>query len=199
MWGGRLAGGGLFTLWQNGCLLGLVYLGWRYSRQLGKMWKIFPTYFSLIRNNWSCHFEITHIKLSFYSIPLPRCKGTYQKRFSGIRPLRGGGGYPPFPLRKKTFFFSHWFSVKGGVGVPPNSAKEKNLLFRSKNSIFCLFLCIWSTEERKLLLKSGPACHSSDTMTTSSWSSAPNWRVTWCDPGGWRWPLWRRPKGRFGL
>ena len=24
-------------------------------------------------------------------------------------------------------------------GVPPNSAKEKNLLFRSKNSIFCLF------------------------------------------------------------
>ena len=33
-------------------------------------------------------------------------KGTFQKRFSGIRPLRGGG-YPPFPLRKKTFFFSH--------------------------------------------------------------------------------------------
>ena len=51
--------------------------------------------------------------------------------------VRGWGGYPPFPLRKKTFFFSHWFSVKGG-GVPPNSAKEKNLLFRSKNSIFCL-------------------------------------------------------------
>ena len=25
------------------------------------------------------------------------------------------------------------------MGVPPNSAKEKNLLFRSKNSIFCLF------------------------------------------------------------
>ena len=33
-------------------------------------------------------------------------KGSCQKRFSGIRPLRGGG-YPPFPLRKKTFFFSH--------------------------------------------------------------------------------------------
>ena len=32
-------------------------------------------------------------------------KGSCQKRFSGIRPLRGGG-YPPFPLRKKTFFFS---------------------------------------------------------------------------------------------
>ena len=31
-----------------------------------------------------------------------------------------GGGYPPFPLRKKTFFFSHRFSVKGvGGGVPP--------------------------------------------------------------------------------
>ena len=66
-------------------------------------------------------------------------KGSCHLRFSGIRPLRGGWGYPPFPLRKKTFFFSHWFSVKGGVGVPPNSAKEKNLLFRSKNSIFCLF------------------------------------------------------------
>ena len=65
------------------------------------------------------------------------CKGSCHLRFSGIRPLRGGGT-PPFPLRKKTFFFSHWFSVKGG-GVPPNSAKEKNLLFRSKNSIFCLF------------------------------------------------------------
>ena len=36
----------------------------------------------------------------------PARKGTFQKRFSGIRPLRGGG-YPPFPLRKKTFFFSH--------------------------------------------------------------------------------------------
>ena len=34
-------------------------------------------------------------------------KGSFQKRFSGIRPLRGGRGYPPFPLRKKTFFFSH--------------------------------------------------------------------------------------------
>ena len=33
-------------------------------------------------------------------------KGGCHLRFSGIRPLRGGG-YPPFPLRKKTFFFSH--------------------------------------------------------------------------------------------
>ena len=48
------------------------------------------------------------------------CKGSFQKRFSGIRPLRGGRGYPPFPLRKKTFFFSHRFSVKGvrGGGTP---------------------------------------------------------------------------------
>ena len=33
------------------------------------------------------------------------CKGRCHLRFSGIPPLRGGGG-PPFPLRKKTFFFS---------------------------------------------------------------------------------------------
>ena len=48
------------------------------------------------------------------------CKGTCQKRFSGFCPL-WGGGYPPFPLRKKSFFFSHWFSVKGvgGGGGPP--------------------------------------------------------------------------------
>ena len=31
-------------------------------------------------------------------------KGTCQKRFSGFCPLRGGG-YPPCPLRKKSFFF----------------------------------------------------------------------------------------------
>ena len=46
-------------------------------------------------------------------------KGTFHLRFSGIRPLRGGG-YPPFPLRKKTFFFSDWFSVKRGGGYPLN-------------------------------------------------------------------------------
>ena len=47
-------------------------------------------------------------------------KGTCQKRFSGFCPLRGGRGYPPFPLRKKSFFFSHWFSVQGvgGGGTP---------------------------------------------------------------------------------
>ena len=30
-------------------------------------------------------------------------KGPRQKRFSGFCPLRGGG-YPPFPLRKKSSF-----------------------------------------------------------------------------------------------
>ena len=29
-------------------------------------------------------------------------KGTCQKRFSGFFPLRGGGGYPPIPLGKKS-------------------------------------------------------------------------------------------------
>ena len=51
-------------------------------------------------------------------------KGGFQKRFSGIRPLRGGG-YPPIPLREKTFFFSPRFSVKGRGGVPPHSVKKK--------------------------------------------------------------------------
>ena len=37
------------------------------------------------------------------------------KRNSSVK----GGGYPPFPLRKKTFFFSDGFSVKAGGGVPP--------------------------------------------------------------------------------
>ena len=56
----------------------------------------------------------------YLSPPLhPPPKGTCQKRFSGFCPLRGGG-------------------------APPLSAKEKNLLFRSNNSILCLFLCIFS-------------------------------------------------------
>ena len=33
-------------------------------------------------------------------------KGTYQKRFSGIRPLRGGG-VPPFSAKEKNLLFSH--------------------------------------------------------------------------------------------
>ena len=46
----------------------------------------------------------------------PQCwgifKGNCQKRFSRFYPLRGG--YPPFPLRKKSSFLPRWFSVKGG-------------------------------------------------------------------------------------
>ena len=32
------------------------------------------------------------------------CKGTCHLRFSGIRPLSGGGD-PPFPPKEKTLFF----------------------------------------------------------------------------------------------
>ena len=41
-------------------------------------------------------------------------KGTFQKRFSGFCPLRGGGGYPPFPLR---VFGQNGFPLGGG-GTP---------------------------------------------------------------------------------
>ena len=79
--------------------------------------------------------SITGTKPSKYKQMPEKCrkkveeyKGTCQKRFSGIRPLRGGG-YPPFPLRKKTFFFSHWFSVKGGGGYPPFPLRKKTFFF----------------------------------------------------------------------
>ena len=49
-------------------------------------------------------------------------KGTCQKPFSGFCPLRGGWGYPPFPLR---VFGQDDFPLRGG-GVPPNSAKENS-------------------------------------------------------------------------
>ena len=38
--------------------------------------------------------------------------------------VKGGGGSSPFPLR---VFWQNDFPLRGGV--PPNSAKEKNLLF----------------------------------------------------------------------
>merc|ERR1712155_296660 len=43
----------------------------------------------------------------------------FPEKLSGLS-VKGGGGYPPFPLREKTFFFSHRFSVKGvgGGGTP---------------------------------------------------------------------------------
>ena len=62
-------------------------------------------------------------------------------------PLRGGGGYPPFPLRKKTFFFSDWFSVKGGGGgyplngrIPLKRKWQPPLLWRQLGKILCYFL-----------------------------------------------------------
>ena len=72
-------------------------------------------------------------------------KGTFQKRFSGIRPLRGGWGYPPFPLRKKTFFFSDWFSVKrGGGGYPLNGRIPlKRKWQRPLHVQFFNFLFVW--------------------------------------------------------
>ena len=43
----------------------------------------------------------------------------FPEKLSGLS-VKGEGGYPPFPLRKKTFFFSDWFSVKRGGGYPLN-------------------------------------------------------------------------------
>ena len=45
-------------------------------------------------------------------------KGSCHLRFSGIRPLRGGG-VPPFSAKEKNLLFSDWFSVKGGGGGTP--------------------------------------------------------------------------------
>ena len=66
-------------------------------------------------------------------------KGTCQKRFSGFCPLRGGWGYPPFPLR---VFGQDDFPLRGGGGYPPIPLRKiplKRRYFRSKNPIFCLF------------------------------------------------------------
>ena len=53
-------------------------------------------------------------------------KGTFQKRFSGFFPLRGG--VPPYLL---WVFGQNDFPLRGGV--PPNSVKEK---IRYKTAIF---------------------------------------------------------------
>ena len=45
--------------------------------------------------------------------------GSRQKLLSGFFPLRGG-----LPPNSAKGFWAEWFSVKGGRGVPPNSAKE---------------------------------------------------------------------------
>ena len=125
------------------CKVRLIFVGYSCKWQKRGVNKCLEICANMGRGGGWTPIGKNHLNFHFWLVAHLRY-GTCQKRFSGIRPLRGGWGYPPFPLRKKTFFFSHWFSVKGGVGVPPNSAKEKNLLFRSKNSIFCLFLCIFS-------------------------------------------------------
>ena len=51
---------------------------------------------------------------------LEASKGSFQKRFSGFCPLRGGG-CPPCPLS----FFEHNDCPLRGGGVPPPSVKEK--------------------------------------------------------------------------
>ena len=51
-------------------------------------------------------------------------KGTCQKVFCRFFSVKGGGqGYPPFPLR---VFGQDDFLIRGGRGVPPNSAKENS-------------------------------------------------------------------------
>ena len=55
---------------------------------------------------------------------LSQRKGTFQKRFRGFCPLRGGG-YPPIPLRKKTFFFHTDFPLRVG-GYPPIPLRKKS-------------------------------------------------------------------------
>ena len=57
-------------------------------------------------------------------------KGTLQKLLSGFKG-----------------FWAGWFSVKGGRGCPPIRLRKillKSSFFWSKNSIFCLFSCIFS-------------------------------------------------------
>ena len=64
------------------------------NRRAGFFMHLFSIYVT------SYHFLIPSSVMSLWH------KGTCHLRFSGIRPLRGGGS-PPFPLRKKSFFFSH--------------------------------------------------------------------------------------------
>ena len=59
-------------------------------------------------------------------------KETFQKLLSGIFPLRG----EDTPLSAKGFW-AGLFPVKGGGGYPPIPLKIR--YFRSQNSIFCLF------------------------------------------------------------
>ena len=84
--------------------------------------------------DWNC-FEILYSHFNFIT-------GTKKKQYSmwnmklSSAPLNlkhsGGGGNPPIPLRKKSFFFSHWFSVKGlGGGGTPLTEKIRQIVFDS--------------------------------------------------------------------
>ena len=72
-------------------------------------------------------------------------KGRCQKRFSGIRPLRGGG-YPPIPLRKKTFFlgpktlcFAFFYAFLALIGPLYGLFGPFLTLFNEENIIFSSF------------------------------------------------------------
>ena len=72
-------------------------------------------------------------------------KGTFQKRFSGFCPLRGGG-YPPIPLRKKTFFlgpktlfFAFFYAFLALFGPLYGLFGPFLTLFNEKNIIFSPF------------------------------------------------------------
>ena len=69
---------------------------------------------------------------------LERGWGSGPLGFSGIGPLRGGG-YPPFPLRKKTFFFHTDFPLRGGWGYPPIPLRKKTFFLGPKTLFFAFF------------------------------------------------------------
>ena len=68
----------------------------------------------------------------------PSSKGTFQKRFSGFCPLRGGWGYPPFPLR---VFGQDDFPLRGGGGYPPIPLRKIPLktCFLGQKALFFAF------------------------------------------------------------
>merc|ERR1711994_1118625 len=93
--------------------------------------KMIFTHFFCRKNNF-CTFlsqkEFTHL---FFVAKNDLCVIFVAKTIYALRP-------ESFCALKVAIWKVQTFWASGGV-VPPNSAKEKNLLFRSKNSIFCLF------------------------------------------------------------
>ena len=69
--------------------------------------------------------------LNCWQIIIMTTKGSFQKRFSGFCPLRGG--LPPLSAK---LFWAQWLSVKGRVGYPPIPLRKKSAkkrLFLAKN------------------------------------------------------------------